>query len=127
MHSGYHMCCVQEAGLDQLTKLIQEDGYKGVRFNPYLWPDGESMNNELGRMMYQRCGPHYPHCPLVAVFSSRAGGGGEEAGAALHERQPCLAATHGRARVVGCTGAWSSGSWVLRCREAGPVVISGAA
>jgi predicted TIM-barrel fold metal-dependent hydrolase len=27
-----------------------------VRFNPYLWPDGESMANAVGREMYRRAG-----------------------------------------------------------------------
>jgi hypothetical protein len=27
--------------------LAKEHGYRAVRFNPYLWPDGEKMTNEV--------------------------------------------------------------------------------
>ena len=49
--------CVQATGADELTRLVKEEGYKGVRFNPYLWPDGEPMTNAIGMEMYKRCFP----------------------------------------------------------------------
>lgn len=48
---------MQENCVEELSRLIQEDGYKAVRFNPYLWPKGETMTNERGRAMYKRCVP----------------------------------------------------------------------
>lgn len=55
---------VQASGADELTRLITEEGYKGVRFNPYLWPEGETMTNELGREMYKR---YVPTCPDAGI------------------------------------------------------------
>ena len=46
---------LQDKCVDELSQLIQEDGYKAVRFNPYLWPEGQNMTNERGRAMYKRC------------------------------------------------------------------------
>ena len=36
--------------LDNLSKL----GFVGVRFNPYLWQDGENMSSEVGLKVFQR-------------------------------------------------------------------------
>lgn len=60
---------MQAAGLEELTRLVKEDGYKGVRFNPYLWPEGEPMTNQVGKAMYQRCGPAHgvSAAPYIAV------------------------------------------------------------
>lgn len=46
---------VQASGADELSRLVTEEGYRGVRFNPYLWPEDETMTNDLGREMYKRC------------------------------------------------------------------------
>jgi hypothetical protein len=48
---------LQEDCVEELTKLVQEDGFRAVRFNPYLWPEGEKMTNARGRAMYERCVP----------------------------------------------------------------------
>lgn len=69
-HGSHHsrrspaLCTVQASGADELTRLITEEGYKGVRFNPYLWPEGETMTNELGREMYKR---YVPTCPAAGI------------------------------------------------------------
>lgn len=34
-------------GVNQMNKLVLEDGYQAVRFNPYLWPDEEKMTNKV--------------------------------------------------------------------------------
>jgi hypothetical protein len=51
---GWKPILVQEDGANELTRLVQEDGFRAVRFNPYLWPESETMNNASGRAMYQR-------------------------------------------------------------------------
>ncbi|CAI5981195.1 unnamed protein product [Closterium sp. NIES-65] len=43
-------------GARELERLIQEEGYQCVRFNPYLWPDGEKMTNGVGQEMFSRAG-----------------------------------------------------------------------
>ena len=43
-------------GVAQLEDLVSRLGYRGVRFNPYLWPEGEKMNNQVGLEMYLRAG-----------------------------------------------------------------------
>lgn len=43
--------CVQD-----LEQLIVRDGFRAVRFNPYLWPEGRPMTDERGRAMYARAG-----------------------------------------------------------------------
>lgn len=34
-------------GAAALEQLVTQHGYRAVRFNPYLWPQGESMANEV--------------------------------------------------------------------------------
>jgi predicted TIM-barrel fold metal-dependent hydrolase len=46
------------AQLEQLTA----DGFSSFRFNPYIWPSGESIANPTGRALYQRAGEL--HCPI---------------------------------------------------------------
>lgn len=41
--------------MDELTRLVQEEGFEAVRFNPYLWPEGKRMTDERGKAMYKRC------------------------------------------------------------------------
>jgi len=38
--------------LEELSSL----GFVGVRFNPYLWPEGETMSNAVGLEVFKRCG-----------------------------------------------------------------------
>eukprot|EP01025_Chloroclados_australasicus_P031030 TRINITY_DN3130_c0_g2_i2.p1 TRINITY_DN3130_c0_g2~~TRINITY_DN3130_c0_g2_i2.p1 ORF type:complete len:343 (+),score=41.62 TRINITY_DN3130_c0_g2_i2:128-1156(+) len=43
-------------GAEELERLVKEEGYKAVRFNPYLWPEGGKMTNEVGKKMYAKAG-----------------------------------------------------------------------
>ncbi|GJP74101.1 hypothetical protein CLOP_g4736 [Closterium sp. NIES-67] len=43
-------------GVGEMERLVLEEGYQCVRFNPYLWPDGEKMTNGLGQAMFARAG-----------------------------------------------------------------------
>ncbi|KAI3817427.1 hypothetical protein L1987_11217 [Smallanthus sonchifolius] len=54
-------CCLANpaedgSGVQQLEHLILEDGYRAVRFNPYLWPSGQQMTNEIGKAMFSKAG-----------------------------------------------------------------------
>ncbi|CAN0896092.1 2-pyrone-4,6-dicarboxylate hydrolase [Linum grandiflorum] len=54
-------CCLanpaeDRSGIKQLEQLVVEDGYRAVRFNPYLWPSGEKMTNEVGKALFRRAG-----------------------------------------------------------------------
>ncbi|MBA0798851.1 hypothetical protein Gohar_009405 [Gossypium harknessii] len=54
-------CCLANpaengTGVKQLEDLILKDGYRAVRFNPYLWPSGQQMTNEVGKAMFSRAG-----------------------------------------------------------------------
>ncbi|XP_057756834.1 uncharacterized protein LOC130976090 isoform X1 [Arachis stenosperma] len=54
-------CCLANpaddgSGLKQFEDLVLKDGYRVVRFNPYLWPSGEKMTNEVGKAMFQKAG-----------------------------------------------------------------------
>ncbi|XP_073156332.1 uncharacterized protein [Henckelia pumila] len=54
-------CCLANpaedgGGIKQLENLITEDGYRAVRFNPYLWPSGQLMTNEVGKAMFSKAG-----------------------------------------------------------------------
>ncbi|KAJ0537502.1 putative 2-amino-3-carboxymuconate-6-semialdehyde decarboxylase [Helianthus annuus] len=35
---------------------VPVDGYRAVRFNPYLWPSGQQMTNEIGKAMFSKAG-----------------------------------------------------------------------
>ncbi|KAL0364358.1 UNVERIFIED_CONTAM: hypothetical protein Sangu_0533400 [Sesamum angustifolium] len=43
-------------GIKQLEDLISKDGYRAVRFNPYLWPSGQLMTNAVGKAMFAKAG-----------------------------------------------------------------------
>ncbi|KAI8464534.1 MAG: hypothetical protein J3K34DRAFT_526120 [Monoraphidium minutum] len=43
-------------GAAEIERLHRAHGFRAVRFNPYLWPEGEGMANEVGRAMYQKAG-----------------------------------------------------------------------
>ncbi|KAK4413161.1 hypothetical protein Salat_2728600 [Sesamum alatum] len=54
-------CCLANpaedgTGVKQLEDLISKDGYRAVRFNPYLWPSGQLMTNEVGKAMFAKAG-----------------------------------------------------------------------
>ena len=48
------------AARQELTRLVRQEGFRGARFNPYLWPTNEeglaSMNDETGRALFEVCG-----------------------------------------------------------------------
>jgi hypothetical protein len=41
--------CSGGGGAAAIEQLAQEHGYRAVRFNPYLWREGEKMTNEVTR------------------------------------------------------------------------------
>lgn len=43
-----------EMAVERLEQLVLR-GFVGVRFNPYLWPEGTSMSNPSGLEVYKRC------------------------------------------------------------------------
>lgn len=54
-------CCLANptqgmAGVQELERLVKEDGFKAVRFNPYLWPQGEKMTNAVGKALFAKAG-----------------------------------------------------------------------
>ncbi|KAL1804553.1 uncharacterized protein LOC108203046 isoform X2 [Daucus carota subsp. sativus] len=54
-------CCLANpeedgGGVQQLEHLITKDGYRAVRFNPYLWPSGQKMTNQIGKSMFSKAG-----------------------------------------------------------------------
>ncbi|KAK9276731.1 hypothetical protein L1049_006267 [Liquidambar formosana] len=54
-------CCLANpaedgGGIKQLEDLVLKDGYHAVRFNPYLWPSGQQMTNEIGKAMFSKAG-----------------------------------------------------------------------
>ncbi|CAB4264064.1 unnamed protein product [Prunus armeniaca] len=54
-------CCLANptedgSGVKQLEHLILQDNYHAVRFNPYLWPSGQQMTNEVGKAMFAKAG-----------------------------------------------------------------------
>ncbi|XP_062156507.1 uncharacterized protein LOC133864229 isoform X2 [Alnus glutinosa] len=54
-------CCLANpaedgSGVKQFEDLVLKDGYRAVRFNPYLWPSGQQMTNEVGKAIFSRAG-----------------------------------------------------------------------
>ncbi|KAK1272236.1 hypothetical protein QJS04_geneDACA012565 [Acorus gramineus] len=54
-------CCLANpaqdgTGIKQLEHLVQKDGFRAVRFNPYLWPSGEKMTNNIGKALFSKAG-----------------------------------------------------------------------
>ncbi|XP_059445842.1 uncharacterized protein LOC132177506 isoform X2 [Corylus avellana] len=54
-------CCLANpaedgSGVKQFEDLVLKDGYRAVRFNPYLWPSGQQMTNEVGKTIFSRAG-----------------------------------------------------------------------
>ncbi|KAJ3675809.1 hypothetical protein LUZ60_004851 [Juncus effusus] len=44
------------SGIKQLEELVINDNYRAVRFNPYLWPSGQKMTNEVGKALFAKAG-----------------------------------------------------------------------
>ena len=56
-----------ERGVADLKALLAPNGpFRGVRFNPGLWPEGERMDGEVGRAMFRVCAEAEP--PAVVGF-----------------------------------------------------------
>ncbi|KAF3432358.1 hypothetical protein FNV43_RR27098 [Rhamnella rubrinervis] len=54
-------CCLANpaedgSGIKQLEHLVLKDGFRAVRFNPYLWPSGLKMTNDIGKALFSRAG-----------------------------------------------------------------------
>jgi len=43
-------------GAAELERLVKEEGYRAVRFNPYLWPNNAPMTDPVGRAMFAKAG-----------------------------------------------------------------------
>lgn len=43
-------------GAEELERLVTEQGFRAVRFNPYLWPDHARMTDDVGRAMFSKVG-----------------------------------------------------------------------
>lgn len=59
--SKFSGCCLANpaddgSGIEQLENLVSKDGYCAVRFNPYLWPSGQKMTNEIGKTLFSKAG-----------------------------------------------------------------------
>ncbi|KAI4368518.1 hypothetical protein MLD38_017067 [Melastoma candidum] len=59
--SKFAGCCLANpaedgVGIKQLEQLVLKDGFRAVRFNPYLWPSGQKMTNEVGKAMFAKAG-----------------------------------------------------------------------
>ncbi|MDA1279468.1 MAG: amidohydrolase family protein [Chloroflexi bacterium] len=51
--------CLVDPQNDDPVKMLDElvsRGYRGVRFNPALWREGEKMDGDVGRAIYRRAG-----------------------------------------------------------------------
>ncbi|KAK4762861.1 hypothetical protein SAY86_008629 [Trapa natans] len=54
-------CCLANpaddgTGVSELERLVLKDGYRAVRFNPYLWPNDQKMTNEVGKSLFAKAG-----------------------------------------------------------------------
>ncbi|CAA6659982.1 unnamed protein product [Spirodela intermedia] len=54
-------CCLANpadngSGIAHLEHLVLKDGYRAVRFNPYIWPSGQKMTNEIGKALFSKAG-----------------------------------------------------------------------
>ncbi|KAG6536063.1 hypothetical protein ZIOFF_001105 [Zingiber officinale] len=46
----------QEPSVPGDADFLLKDGYRAVRFNPYLWPPGQKMTNEIGKALFSKAG-----------------------------------------------------------------------
>lgn len=54
-------CCLADptdggGGVVELERLVAKEGYRAVRFNPYLWPSDQKMTNAVGKAMFAKAG-----------------------------------------------------------------------
>ena len=56
----------QDGGARELERLLASGTFRGVRFNPALWPDGEGMDGAIGRKLFHVCAACEP--PAVVGF-----------------------------------------------------------
>ncbi|KAH0449368.1 hypothetical protein IEQ34_020060 [Dendrobium chrysotoxum] len=54
-------CCLANpaedgSGILQFEHLVLKEGYRGVRFNPNIWPSGQKITNEIGKAFFSRAG-----------------------------------------------------------------------
>uniref|UniRef100_A0A1D1YJJ2 Dihydrodipicolinate synthase n=1 Tax=Anthurium amnicola TaxID=1678845 RepID=A0A1D1YJJ2_9ARAE len=54
-------CCLANpaedgSGIAHLEQLILKDGYRAIRFNPYIWPSGQKMTNDIGKVLFSKAG-----------------------------------------------------------------------
>ncbi|XP_038704139.1 uncharacterized protein LOC120000244 [Tripterygium wilfordii] len=54
-------CCLANptedgSGVKELELLVLKDGYRAVRFNPYLWPSGQKMTSNIGKALFSKAG-----------------------------------------------------------------------
>eukprot|EP00884_Botryococcus_braunii_P020193 jgi/Botrbrau1/6858/Bobra.152_2s0017.1 len=58
-----------DAAAGEIERLARQDGFRAVRFNPYLWPDGRRMNDQVGHAIFAKCA----ELDLVASFMTFKG------------------------------------------------------
>ncbi|KAI5069917.1 hypothetical protein GOP47_0014260 [Adiantum capillus-veneris] len=54
-------CCLanpsdEGEGVGEMERLVTKDGYRAVRFNPYLWPSYQKMTNDVGKALFAKAG-----------------------------------------------------------------------
>lgn len=54
------------SGTEDVRALLASGTFRGVRFNPALWPEGEGMDGAIGKAMLRACAEATP--PAVAGF-----------------------------------------------------------
>ena len=61
-----------DAAVEDIRSLAAQ-GACGVRFNPYLWPEGAGMDDACGSAMFAECGRHSPPLPVgIMAFKGLA-------------------------------------------------------
>ena len=55
-----------ESGTEDLRASLASGTFRGARFNPALWPEGEGMDGEVGKRMFRACAETTP--PAVVGF-----------------------------------------------------------
>lgn len=56
----------EDGGARELERLLASGKFRGVRFNPGLWPEGEGMDGAIGRRLFRVCAACEP--PAVVGF-----------------------------------------------------------